>query len=323
MICSASLEGNLVRSRFPGFDDDDELTLPKSVVTPESASWGLSVSQMRAMGITSESERRRELDPDSLRAVSYYGGEKITAGPRQETTMSAGTGAAPGQVPPDLPSLLLDARICYIGMPLVPAVTELLISELLWLNFSGQDKPVYLYVNSVGSQTSDGQAVAFETEAYALLDTMKYITPDVYTLVIGEAMGNAAMLVASGKKGNRFMLPHARMMTCPPRMNRSFGSTVNMMIRAQDLEYNTQRYVDNIAKYTGKPKDIVRKDVGRNRYFTPKQAIEYGLIDHEIVKKGNRVMEKRDYEGALQQSESRNPRRGSDGGGGPSADSGT
>jgi len=81
--------------------------------------------------------------------------------------------------------------------------------------------------------------VAFETEAYALLDTMKYITPDVYTLVIGEAMGNAAMLVASGKKGNRFMLPHARMMTCPPRMNRSFGSTVNMMIRAQDLIKHT------------------------------------------------------------------------------------
>jgi ATP-dependent protease ClpP protease subunit len=72
------------------------------------------------------------------------------------------------------------------------------------------------------------------------LDTMKYITPNVYTLVLGEAMGNAAMLVASGRKGNRFMLPHARMMTCPPRMNRSFGSTVNMMIRAEDLEYNTQ-----------------------------------------------------------------------------------
>ena len=81
-----------------------------------------------------------------------------------------------------------------------------------------------------------------------------------------------------------------------------------------------QRYTDNIAKYTGKPKDIVRKDVGRNRYFTPKQAIEYGLIDHEITKKGNRVMEKKDYEGALQRSEAQNPRRS--GGGGPSADAG-
>ena len=69
---------------------------------------------------------------------------------------------------------------------------------------------------------------------------MAYIKPAVYTLVVGEAMGNAAMLVASGRKGNRFALPHSRMMTCPPRMNRSFGSTVNMMIRAEDLEYNTQ-----------------------------------------------------------------------------------
>lgn len=83
------------------------------------------------------------------------------------------------------------------------------------------------------------QAIAFETEAYALLDTMKYITPDVYTLVIGEARGNAAMLVASGKKGNRFILPLSRMMTAPPRMNRSFGSTVDMMIRAQELEFHT------------------------------------------------------------------------------------
>ena len=81
-----------------------------------------------------------------------------------------------------------------------------------------------------------------------------------------------------------------------------------------------QRYVDAISKYTGKPKDIVRKDVGRNRYFTPAQAIEYGLIDHEIKKKGTRVIEKRDYEGALQQSEARNPRRGSEGG--PSAEGG-
>ena len=84
------------------------------------------------------------------------------------------------------------------------------------------------------------QAIAFDNEAYSILDTMKYIKPDIYTLVLGEAMGNAAMLVAAGKKGNRFALKHARMMTCPPRMNRSFGSTVNMMIKAEDLEFNTQ-----------------------------------------------------------------------------------
>ena len=83
----------------------------------------------------------------------------------------------------------------------MPAVTELVISELLWLNYSSPEKPVYVYLNSIGSQTADGQAVGFETEAYAILDTLNYIRPDIHTLVVGQAYGNAAMILASGKKG--------------------------------------------------------------------------------------------------------------------------
>jgi ATP-dependent protease ClpP protease subunit len=66
-----------------------------------------------------------------------------------------------------------------------------------------------------------------------------------------QAFGNAAMILASGKKGCRFALPHARIMTAPPRINRSFGSTSNIMIKANELERNTQMYVDFLAKYTG------------------------------------------------------------------------
>lgn len=122
---------------------------------------------------------------------------------------SGGGGGAPAQAPPDLPSLLLNARICYLGMPLVPSVTELLIAELLWLNFDNPEKPVYFYVNSTGSQSPDGKAVASETEAYAVLDTLHYIRPDVHTVCVGKAHGNAAMLLASGKKGCRYALPNA------------------------------------------------------------------------------------------------------------------
>jgi ATP-dependent Clp protease, protease subunit len=77
----------------------------------------------------------------------------------------------PGQAPPDLPSLLLDSRIVYVGMPLVASVTELVVSELLWLNYNQPEKPIYIYINSLGSQ-KDQQAVGFDTEAYAILDTM-------------------------------------------------------------------------------------------------------------------------------------------------------
>ena len=72
------------------------------------------------------------------------------------------------------------------------------------------------------------------------MDTLGYIRPKVYTLVIGQAFGNAAMIVASGAKGCRFATPNSRLMTAPPRINRNFGTTKNIMIRANELENNTQ-----------------------------------------------------------------------------------
>lgn len=82
----------------------------------------------------------------------------------------------------------------------------------------------------------------------------------------------------------------------------------------------SQKYVEYMSKYTGQPQDVVAKDVGRNRYFDAEQAIAYGLVDHVVTKRGSRVMEKRDYEGALRQSEAQNPRRSN--GSGPSAEGG-
>ena len=76
-----------------------------------------------------------------------------------------------------------------------------------------------------------------------------------------------------------------------------------------------------MSKFTGQPQDVVSKDVGRNRYFDAEQAIQYGLVDHIVTKRGSSVMEKRDYEGALRQSEAQNP-RSRNSGGGPSADAG-
>ena len=109
-----------------------------------------------------------------------------------------------------------------VRLQLVPAVTELVISELLYLNYSAPEKPVYVYIKC-----------------------------EIQTLNVGQALGNAAMLLASGAKGKRFSLPNARIMTAPPRMNRSFGNVSNMMIKANELEYNTQTYVDFMSKFTG------------------------------------------------------------------------
>lgn len=268
--------------------------------------YGLTVNQMEALGLGRPSGLimpSGEPDLESLRASSFYcGDEKVMNATRMITRMGgggSGGGGGPSYAPPDLPSQVLDARILYIGMPLVPAVTELVISELLWLNFHNPEKHIYVYLNSMGSQQPDGQSVGFEAEAYAILDMLAYIKPEAYTLVVGQAFGNAAMIAASGKKGHRFALEHARMMTAPPRMNRTYGSTTNIMIKANELEYNTQQYVQFMSRYTGRPKEDVRVDIGRNRYFTPAQAIEYGLIDKIIRPKDKMQVESRDYEAQL------------------------
>ena len=102
--------------------------------------------------------------------------------------LSGGGGAAvstgasahkPRTPPPDLPSLILDARIVYLGMPLVPAVTELIIAELLYLQYADRTKPIFMYFNSTGTTRADGETVGFETEGTAIYDTMRYLQNEV------------------------------------------------------------------------------------------------------------------------------------------------
>lgn len=107
---------------------------------------------------------------DETVSLAGGGGAAVSAG---------GGGHKPRTPPPDLPSLLLNARIVYLGMPLVPAVTELIVAELLYLQYSDSSRPVYLYINSTGTTRADGETVGFETEGTAILDTMRYLKNEV------------------------------------------------------------------------------------------------------------------------------------------------
>eukprot|EP00854_Cymbomonas_tetramitiformis_P012765 gene12765-15091_t len=222
--------------------------------------------------------------------------------PKELVVPSNAYGLSPGQ----LQTLGLDrtesSRIIQPSA-LVPAVTELIIAELLFLGYDNAEKPIYFYINSTGSQTPEGESVGFETEAYAMIDTMRYVKPEIHTVCVGKAWGNAAMLLASGKKGARHSLPHASIMTCPPRINRSQDCVKNIAIKARELDDNTETYVDFLQEFTGKDREEVHKDVGRKRWFTPEKALEYGLID-KIVDKGLE-MEKKDYESMLQMAQAR------------------
>jgi ATP-dependent Clp protease protease subunit len=183
--------------------------------------------------------------------------------------------------PPDLPSLLLHNRIVYIGMPLVPAVSELVIAELLYLNYESTTDPITMYINSSGTTTASGQPVGYETEAFAIADVMKYVRPPVHTVAIGQAFGAAAMLLAQGKRGKRSALPNATIMLNQPR-SQSQGQASDIAIKAREVAHNRKTTCELIARACQKPLNVVMEDCQRVKYLQPHEAVEYGLIDRVL-----------------------------------------
>jgi len=214
---------------------------------------------------------------------------------RQQVIRSMHGGAVPQTYngarispPPDLPSLLLHNRIVYIGMPLVPAVTELIIAELLYLNYESATKPVYMYINSPGTTSADGRAVGFETEAFAIADCMKYIKPPVHTICIGQAYGAAAMLLSQGALGKRSCLPNSSIMLHQPR-SMARGQASDIAIKAREVLNNRKVTCSLIARSCGKDLETVMNDASRTKYFSPEEAMEYGIIDKVMSPKAQNL----------------------------------
>lgn len=193
--------------------------------------------------------------------------------------------------PPDLPSLLLKERIVYLGLPLVSPdeykeqigidVTELIIAQLLFLQFDDPDKPIRMYINSTGTSWYGGESIGFETEAFAICDTMSYIKPPIHTICIGQAMGTAAMILSAGTKGFRASLPNATIILHQARQGTQ-GQATDIQIRAKEVLHNKRMMLEILAKNTGQPIERLEKDTDRMFYMTPQQAKEYGLIDRVL-----------------------------------------
>mmetsp|Transcript_2895 Transcript_2895/g.6408 ORF Transcript_2895/g.6408 Transcript_2895/m.6408 type:complete len:186 (-) Transcript_2895:2414-2971(-) len=169
-------------------------------------------------------------------------------------------------------------------MPLVPAVTELVIAELLYLNYESSTDPITMYINSSGTTTANGQAVGFETEAFAIADVMKYVRPPVHTVALGQAFGAAAMLLSQGKRGYRFALPNATILLNQPK-SQARGQASDIAIKAKEVAANRKTTCSLIASACGKPVDQVIEDCSRVKYLQPHEAVEYGLID-EVIENG-------------------------------------
>jgi len=198
---------------------------------------------------------------------------------------------APIGPPPDLPSLLLKNRIVYLGTPITNEVTELIIAQLLYLNYESADKPVTMYINSTGSTMKNNtryigeQKVGMETDAFAIADCMQYIKPQVMTIGIGQAYGTAAMLLGLGTKGKRFALPNATIMLSEPREPPARGprQASDLRILAREVLQNRATMAEMLARATGKEAEQVIKDTQRCYYMTPDEAVKYNLLDKVLT----------------------------------------
>jgi ATP-dependent Clp protease protease subunit len=194
--------------------------------------------------------------------------------------------------PPDLPSLLLKERIVYLGLPLFSDsdakrqmgldVTELIIAQLLYLEFDNAEKPIFFYINSTGTSWYSGDAIGFETEAFAICDTLRYVKPPVHTICIGQAMGTAAMILSAGTKGQRAALPHASIVLHQPRSG-ARGQASDIQIRANEVLHNKRSMLEILSENTGKSVEDLSHDSDRMTYLTAEQAKDYGLIDRVLT----------------------------------------
>ncbi|KAL3927267.1 MAG: hypothetical protein SGPRY_002905 [Prymnesium sp.] len=207
------------------------------------------------------------------------------------TSLQAGAASGGGMMdgarlgpPPDMPSLLLNNRIVYLGMPINAAVTELIIGELLYLQYESSTKPITMYINSPGTTTEDGMPVGFETEAFAIADTMNYVEAPIHTFLVGKAYGLAAMLLANGEKGKRSGLQYGTVMLHQPRGQQMRGQASDIAIRAKEILKNRETALELMSRGTGVTIEQLSKDTNRCLYLDAMAAKEYGIIDNIVEK---------------------------------------
>ena len=172
----------------------------------------------------------------------------------------------------DIYSRLLNERIVFLGDQVDDQIANLIVAQLLHLESDDPDKDVSLYINSPGGSVYAGLAI---------YDTMQFIKPDVVTICFGMAMSMGSLLLTGGAPGKRFALPNSRILIHQPSGGYQ-GQSADIEIHAREI-LDLRRRLDQIyATHSGQDIDKIHKDMDRDRYFTPDEALEYGLIDRVI-----------------------------------------
>ena len=174
----------------------------------------------------------------------------------------------------DIYSRLLKERIVFLVGPVNDSVSTLVIAQLLFLESENPKKEISFYINSPGGLVTSGLGI---------YDTMQYIKPPVSTLCIGQASSMGSFLLAAGEKGKRFSLPNSRIMVHQPSAGYQ-GQATDIEIHAKEILALKDRLNKIYSKHTKKSEPDMKKALERDKFMTPEEAKQFGLID-EVVEK--------------------------------------
>jgi ATP-dependent Clp protease, protease subunit len=169
----------------------------------------------------------------------------------------------------DIYSRLLRERVVFVGTAIDEEVANLVVAQLLHLEAEDPEKDIQLYVNSPGGHVYAGLAI---------YDTMRFIKPDVATTCCGIAMSMGSLILAGGAQGKRAALPNSRILIHQPSGGFQ-GQATDIQIHAKESLALRRRIEEIYAEHTGRDPEQVSEDLERDRFFTPEEALDYGMID--------------------------------------------
>src|SRR5947208_12743856 len=169
----------------------------------------------------------------------------------------------------DIYSRLLRERIVFLGQEVEDGIANVITAQLLFLEAEDPEKDISLYVNSPGGSAYAGMAI---------YDAMQYVSSDVATVCLGMGMSAGAMILCGGTAGKRYALPNSKIMI--HQGSGGFrGTPADIQIAAREILDMTKRMAEIISRHSGQDIDQVLRDIDRDRFMTPEEAVEYGLVD--------------------------------------------
>jgi len=176
----------------------------------------------------------------------------------------------------DIYSRLLKERIIFLGSDIDDTTADLVMAQLIFLEYEDSDKDITLYINSPGGIVSSGLAI---------YDTIQFIKPDVSTICIGQAASMGAILLAAGTKGKRYALPHSRIMLHQP-IGGAGGQAADIAIHAREIVRIKTALNEILQKHTGQELSVISRDTDRNFFMSAEEAKNYGLVDEILTARG-------------------------------------